>query len=172
LEFRCRYRRSDGLVQIILGTEAILRGRQTPSRIATALTFDAWNKTFKPNRTGFDWLSRDEAEVDAYIADPLCGFDASISLWLDVTAAIYFGADDRNLARLPKSLPVHLLGGGDDPCSAKGRAMERLARRMQKARLTDVTCLVLPNTRHESLNEINRDQTTEDFLNWLETRMV
>ena len=66
---------------------------------------------------------------------------------------------------------MHLLGGGDDPCSDKGRAMQRLAERMVKVGMQDVTAVVLPKTRHESLNEVNRDQTTQDFLNWLKAHL-
>ncbi|MEJ6502577.1 MAG: alpha/beta hydrolase [Rhodobacterales bacterium] len=156
---------------LILGTERLFRGANAPSKIAMALTFDTWNKAFKPNRTAFDWLSRDDAEVDLYVADPLCGFAASTGLWLDLLGAVKFGGDDQNLARLPKGLPVHLLGGGDDPCSDKGRAMQRLAARMVKVGMQDVTAVVLPKTRHESLNEVNRDQTTQDFLNWLKAHL-
>jgi len=156
---------------LILGTERLFRGANAPSKIAMALTFDTWNKAFKPNRTAFDWLSRDAGEVDAYVADPLCGFAASTGLWLDLLTAVKFGGDDRNLMRLPKALPVHLPGGGDDPCSDKGRAMERLAARMVAGGMSDVTTVVLPNTRHESLNEINRDETTEAFLIWLSARL-
>jgi len=156
---------------VILGAEQLFRGRNSPSKIATALTFDTWNKVFKPNRTGFDWLSRDEAEVDKYVADPLCGFAVSTGMWLDLLQAVKFGADDRNLYALPNSLPVHLLGGGHDPCSDKGRAMERLAARMKKCGMTDATAVVLPQTRHESLNEVNRDEVTKDFIDWLATRL-
>ena len=58
----------------LLKTERFFKGSDVPSRIAPKLTFEAWNKTFAPTRTDFDWLSRDEAEVDKYVADPLCGF--------------------------------------------------------------------------------------------------
>jgi alpha-beta hydrolase superfamily lysophospholipase len=156
--------------RLILGTEALLRGRAAPSKIARSLTFDTWNRQFKPNRTAFDWLSRDEAEVDAYVADPMCGFDVSVGLWQDLIGAIYHAADDRKLAVLPKDFPVHVLGGGADPCSNRGRDMERLAARLEKAGMTDVTRAILPETRHESLNEINRDQTTAAFIDWLTAR--
>lgn len=106
--------------RVILGAEAMIRGRNRPSRIAPRLTFDAWNKVFKPNRTAFDWLSRDIAEVDAYVADPLCGFDCSSGLWLDLLAGVRFGADDRNLSVLPKDLPIHVMGGAKIPAPRAG----------------------------------------------------
>ena len=156
--------------RLILGAERLLRGRERPSGLARKLTFDAWNKAFSPNRTGFDWLSRDEAEVDKYVADPDCGFEVSTGLWLDLLGGIFYGGDDRNLGSLARDLPVHVLGGAEDPCSNKGRDMAHLAARLERAGLTDVTLVTLPDTRHESLNEINRDTTTAGFLDWLGKR--
>lgn len=157
--------------RLILRAEAALRGRGHISVLARKLTFDAWNREFRPNRTAFDWLSRDKAEVDAYIADPDCGFDVSTGLWLDLLEGMFTGGDDRRLEALLHDLPVHLLGGGADPCSNYGRDMQHLADRLKKTGLLDVTCAVLPETRHESLNEINRDETTRKFIQWLSGRL-
>ena len=153
---------------LILKTQRIFKGSDVPSGIAAKLTFETWNKEFAPNRTPSDWLSRDEAEVDKYVADPLCGFDVSIGLWLDLLGAIYYGADDANLARLPRDMPVHLLAGDKDPCTEKGQSVRNLADRMQRIGLSDVKLTVLSDTRHESLNETNREETTRDFIAWLD----
>lgn len=158
--------------KIILGTEGLFRGRNSASKIAEKLTFAAWNGEFKPNRTDFDWLSRDEAEVDKYMTDPLCGFTVSIGLWLDLLTGVYYGAQDRNLAALARDLPVHIQGGGDDPCSNRGKDMVHLTSRLKAAGLGDVTGKTLSETRHECLNEVNRDQTTTNFIAWLQARFA
>lgn len=158
------------LSKIILGTAALVKGRDTPSVLARKLTFETWNKTLKPNRTDFDWLSRDEAEVDRYIADPKCGFDVSNGLWLDLLEGVFFAGNDANLKTLHKALPVHIQGGAMDPCSNKGQDMVNLAQRLSRAGLSDVACEILPETRHESLNEVNRAETTTSFLDWLDKR--
>jgi alpha-beta hydrolase superfamily lysophospholipase len=155
---------------IILKIERMFKGSDVPSGITRKLTFDAWNAEFKPNRTGFDWLSRDEAEVDKYVADPLCGFPISVGMWLDVMAGVTFAADDGNLSRFRKDMPVHLQAGADDPCSERGKGVEEINQRLGKAGMSDVSYNLLENTRHESLNEINRDQTTIDFIAWLDQR--
>ena len=155
---------------VILKVQRFFKGSDVPSNLARKATFDTWNKEFAPNRTEFDWLSRDEAEVDAYIADPLCGFPVTIGLWLDVLQGVRFAADDGNLARLPADLPVHLLAGEQDPCSEHGKAVENIADRMNAQGMSDVTLKLLTDTRHESLNELNRDQTTADFIAWLDAR--
>ena len=145
-------------------------GSDVPSSLATKATFETWNREFAPNRTGFDWLSRDPAEVDKYVNDPLCGFPVSIGLWLDVLEGIFFASNDTNLKALPSNLPVHLLAGGDDPCSERGKAVAKIAERMERQGMSDVTIELLADTRHESLNDINRDATTALFVDWLDRR--
>jgi alpha-beta hydrolase superfamily lysophospholipase len=159
-----------GVLTAILKMERFFKGSDVPSAFAGKATFGAWNKEFAPNRTDFDWLSRDEIEVDKYVADPLCGFDASIGMWLAVVGGIRFGAGDRRLAALPKTLPFNLVAGGADPVSEHGRAIEHLGQRLKAAGLGDVTVRINSNTRHEGLNEINRDEITENFVDWLDDR--
>jgi alpha-beta hydrolase superfamily lysophospholipase len=154
----------------ILALEALIRNPKLPSLIAWKLSFGAWNAKFKPNRTEFDWLSQDEEEVDFYVEDPLCGFDVSISMWRDILDGVFYAGNKKNLKNLPKELPVHIIGGAQDPCTNNGLDMEKLAIKLRNNGLSDVTCKILERTRHESLNEINRDQTTEQFINWLQER--
>jgi len=154
----------------ILALEALIRNPKLPSLIAWKLSFGAWNAKFKPNRTEFDWLSQDEKEVDLYVEDPLCGFDVSISMWRDILDGVFYAGNKKNLRTLPKELPVHIIGGSQDPCTNNGRDMEKLAVKLRNNGLSDVTCNILESTRHESLNEINRDQTTALFISWLQER--
>jgi len=151
----------------LLYMERMLKGSDVPSSLLPKLTFRAWGRAIPGHRTPFDWLSRDPAEVEAYIADPLCGFDATVSLWLDLVHMTARGSDDRNFGRIPRSLPFHLVGGSEDPATAKGTAVSRLAERLRRMGFTRVSCLILAETRHESLNDINRDDVTQKFLDWL-----
>lgn len=157
--------------RLLLLAERALKGSDVPSGMAPKLTFAAWNKTFAPNRTDFDWLSRDTAEVDKYVADPLCGFGASIGMWLDVLGAIA-RVTDAAIAKLPKALPFHVAGGGEDPSSDKGRAMARLADRLGKAGLTDVAATTFAGSRHECLNDLDRDTIMAGFCDWLDARFA
>ena len=156
--------------RIILSIESFFRDPNLPSLIAWKLSFSAWNSKFKPNRTDFDWLSQDENEVDLYVNDSLCGFEASISMWRDILEGVFFAGNKNNLMRLEKTLPIHIVGGGNDPCTNNGKDMEKLALKLKNNGIPDVTCDILKDTRHESLNEVNRDQTTKEFINWLDSR--
>ncbi|MBZ9723411.1 alpha/beta hydrolase [Mesorhizobium sp. CO1-1-11] len=150
----------------ILAWERMRLGSDVPSRLLPKLTFQAWGKAVPDHRTLFDWLSRDEAEVAKYIADPLCGWDASISMWRDVVAMALNGGKDAGFAGIRRDLPVAIVGGEKDPASDYGRGITHLANRMRKMGFSNLVSKVYPGTRHEGLNEVNRDTVMDDFGNW------
>lgn len=156
----------------LLRIERMFKGSDVPSAIARKLTFETWNKEFKPNRTTHDWLSRDEAEVDKYVADALCGYDCCNGLWRDLLEGIRAGGDDGELAKIRNDLPMHLLAGGKDPCSDNGKAVSRVATRLENTGITDLTNILHKDNRHEALNELNRDELTTDFIDWLDQRFA
>ena len=155
------------VAQGMLAWEKFRLGTDVPSRILPKLTFQDWAKKTPNHRTGFDWLSHDTAEVDKYVADPLCGWDASVSLWQDLFGLIFAGADDRNFLAVRKDLPVSLVGGAEDPSAFGGKAVEHLAGRMRRMGLSNLVSTIYPQTRHEFLNELNRDIITADFVAWV-----
>ena len=131
---------------------------------------EAFNAGFE-HRTGYEWLSRDEAEVDRYVADPLCGFDLP-----DETVPALFGAagtlaDPTALARIRSDLPLLVVSGSDDPLAGGGQLVEVLGQRYRDAGLADVTVKLYDGARHEILNEINRDQVTADVVAWLDAHL-
>jgi alpha-beta hydrolase superfamily lysophospholipase len=152
----------------ILAWERFRIGSDVPSQLLPRLTFGAWGRKIVGHRTLFDWLSRDPAEVDKYIADPLCGWPASVSLWRDLFGFIFYGADDANFAAVRKALPFNLVGGENDPATDGGKAVAHLAKRMRRMGFSNLVSTIYPQTRHESLNEINRDQVMTDFAAWLD----
>ena len=154
------------LGQALLKWERFRLGSDVPSRILPKLTFQDWARKVPDARTDFDWLSRDTAEVDKYVADPLCGWDASVSMWQDVFDFIFAGANDANFSAIRRDLPVFLLGGKKDPATDGGKAVADLGKRKAAMGFSAVTSTILPDTRHESLNEINREETTAHFIEW------
>jgi alpha-beta hydrolase superfamily lysophospholipase len=152
--------------QGILAWERFRLGSDMPSRMLPKLTFQDWGRKVPGHRTLFDWLSRDPVEVDKYIADPLCGWDASVSMWLDIFRMVFAGADDRNFASIRKALPVSLFGGGADPSTVKGAAVKELHERMRRMGFSNLNSKIWRQTRHEGLNDINRDEITAAFVEW------
>ncbi|PCI05529.1 MAG: hypothetical protein COB78_02735 [Hyphomicrobiales bacterium] len=156
-----------GLLRQLLKVERMFKGSDVPSMLAQKLTFEEWNKKFAPNRTQFDWLSHDEAEVDKYVADPLCGFPVCVGLWIDLLSGLSETARSEAIAKIPANLPINLRGGGDDPCSSMGKAATKLDVALRQSGHTNIDVKIIPDTRHECLNEINRNETMNDFTNWL-----
>lgn len=152
--------------QVLLLAERALKGSDVPSDLLPRLTFEAWGKTIPGHRTLFDWLSSDPQAVDAYIADPLCGFNASVSMWLDVMT-LSFRAPTM-LDRLPSGMPIHLVGGEDDPATRGAREIRWLADRLARSGHHRVTTSIWPKTRHETLKEPVRDRAVMQFAAWLD----
>ncbi|TPL04045.1 alpha/beta hydrolase [Mesorhizobium sp. B2-4-14] len=153
----------------ILAWERMRLGSDVPSRLLPKLTFQAWGKAVPNHRTPFDWLSRDEAEVARYIADPLCGWDASISMWRDVVSMALNGGKDAGFVGVRRDLPVAIVGGEKDPASDYGKGITHLANRMRKMGFSNLVSKVYADTCHESLNEVNRDIVMDDFAAWADS---
>jgi alpha-beta hydrolase superfamily lysophospholipase len=143
-------------------------GARGKSKLVQSLTFDAFNKKFAPARTAFDWLSRDPAEVDKYVADPLCGFSATVQLWIDLLEgwAAVSRAAHRN--RVPKSLPLYLIAGGRDPVSSNTRQLGPWMAEYRAAGVANLAHKFYPDARHELFNETNRDEVTRNLIAWLD----
>jgi alpha-beta hydrolase superfamily lysophospholipase len=122
----------------------------------------------EPPRTPFDWLSRDPAEVDAYIADPLCGFSRKPNDNDGFARLSKRIKDPAEIAKIRKDLPIYIFVGDKDPVNDDLKLLEPLTRRYAEAGLTDVTVKVYPGGRHEMLNETNRAEVVADLTAWLE----
>lgn len=141
-------------------------GAQNHSPLMHSLMFGGYNKKFKPNRTPNDWLNTDEAAVDAYTADPLCGGKETIALAADMLDGISRIQKKRNLSAMPKALPVYLIAGKSDPVGNMGKGVERSVRAFRGAGMRNVT-MRLYDGRHEILNEPNHTEVYEDVLNFV-----
>lgn len=148
--------------------EKLRLGPRGRSPIIHALAFGAYNRPFRPARTPFDWLSRDQAEVDRYVSDPLCGFVPTVQLWIDLLDALARIARPSHLRRVPKSLPIYVFAGACDPVSDNTKGLEKLLAAYRGAGLGQVTHRFYPGARHEPCNETNRDEVTRDLIAWLD----
>ncbi|SDL09674.1 alpha/beta hydrolase [Tessaracoccus oleiagri] len=125
----------------------------------------AFNASFE-HRTGFEWLSRDEAEVDKYVADEASGWSAPLPADLK---SLLHAAEPAALEGIREDLPILLLSGDRDPVGGDlGEGVERTAARYREAGLRDVIVKLYPEARHEVLNEINRDEVTADVVDFLD----
>jgi alpha-beta hydrolase superfamily lysophospholipase len=146
-------------------------GKRGKSPLIRKFSFEAFNAKFE-QRTGADWLSRDNAEVDKYVADPLCGFECSVQLWYDMFGGLRQIFNDAALQKLPPELPLYVMSGARDPVGGDLREIKRLHSALDKAGLRNVTVRAYPEARHELFNETNRDEVTRDLIAWIDQQLA
>lgn len=154
--------------QMILMAERMMLGSDVPSMMLPKLTFQDWAKKETDGRTAFDWLSRDKEQVDAYVTDPLCGWDASVGMWQDIFELVFYGANDANFNALSKRIAINLRGGAHDPATDFGKATTTLSKRLSTLGFSNVTTYIGAENRHECLNDTNRAEVIDRFVVWLD----
>jgi alpha-beta hydrolase superfamily lysophospholipase len=156
---------ADGVV--LTGTAAIdlLEGALD---LDQPIDLSLFNAPFRPARTDYDWLSRDEAIVDAYLADPRCGFGIDTDSAKAMFAGARRGADPAQVAAIRPGLPVYIAVGEADPVNGGLTLLTPLTERYEAAGLTDVTIRTYPAARHEILNETNRAEVIAELTSWLD----
>jgi alpha-beta hydrolase superfamily lysophospholipase len=147
--------------------ERLRLGKRGRSQLINSLTFGKFNEAFAPVATPFDWLSRDLAEVKLYFNDARCGFLSTTQLWVDFLDGIAELAQPAHKRMIGATFPIYLLAGSHDPVCGQGKGATALAQEYQTAGLTDVTCKLYAEGRHEMLNEINRHEVMQDLTEWL-----
>ncbi|MGN0967721.1 MAG: lysophospholipase [Oscillospiraceae bacterium] len=146
-------------------------GPRTHSKLVEQLSFGAYNKQFAPTRTRADWISRDKAIVDAYIADPLCDFLPTAGMFRDMMEGLQYIARKSNLKKMDPATPVLFISGDKDPVGQNGKGVTRVAGFFRQAGTEDLTVRLYPDGRHEIMNELNRDEVFGDILAWLEEHL-
>jgi alpha-beta hydrolase superfamily lysophospholipase len=159
---------SDEVSAVALTGTAVLDLIEPALDLTQPLSLAVFNAAFEPARTDFDWLSRDEAQVDAYLADPLCGF----GLDMDGTKAMFAAArplaDPGAVAAIRTDLPLYVAVGEQDPVNGQLALVHALIERYRTAGLDNITLRTYPGARHEVFNETNRAEVVADLLSWLD----
>jgi len=143
------------------------KGAKEKSQKMHDMTFGAYNNAFKPVRTEFDWLSRDEEQVDAYVEDPMCGFVCTASLFRDLLDGLQRIHDRKNIQQIPKNLPVLLISGSQDPVGGAGKGVQQVHDLFQQHGMQDLSMKLYEGARHELFNETNRDEVIQHVLDWM-----
>lgn len=154
---------------VVLSGTAALDGLEPALDLDAELDLSTFNAPFAPARTDFDWLSRDEKIVDAYVADPLCGFGIDQESGRDMFVAARRIAETAAVATIRADLPILIAVGDRDPVNGGGGLVDLLAAHFRAGGLDDVTVRVFKDARHEILNETNRGEVRDDLLDWMAT---
>lgn len=148
-----------------------LFGVRYRSHLIDTLSFKKFNNAFKPVRTPHDWLSRDPHQVDAYYADPKCGFICSALFFYYFFRGISDAFKKANINAIPTTVPVYAFAGDKDPVGLFGKGFLELVNAWKKAGVKDISYKLYPGGRHEMLNEINRIEVIDDLLGWIKKRI-
>ena len=151
----------------LASAESRIRGGDRPSSLLHALAFASYNRPFAPQRTEVDWLSRDEEEVDRYLADPQCGFVCTAGFFRDLLTGMARVGEAEHARAMPRDLPLLLASGDHDPVGAMGAGVRRVATMYRHCGVREVALILYPGARHELLNETNREEVTADLLAWI-----
>ena len=148
---------------------AAVRGEDHRSKLIDSLGAGAYSKAV-PGPTGYEWLSHNADNVQAYLADEECGFMFSVGGYSALTALTAEACSKACAASVPHDLPLLYIGGDGDPVGDMGRGVRAAAQLAREAGSTDVTCTIYPRMRHEILNEDGREEVFADVADWIERK--
>jgi alpha-beta hydrolase superfamily lysophospholipase len=155
------------LQKLIIKIIKFFKGPKSQSHFSDLLTTQQFNSQFKPNRTTHDWLSSNHESVDAYINNPLCGFIPTNQLYEDLADGVIESFSHKKMLSIDKNLSILLIAGTQDPVGESGRGVEALHKFLGKYNKS-LKLVLLPELRHEILNEIKKEQALSkisEFLN-------
>ncbi len=145
-------------------------GPKFRSAMIDHLIFGKYNRSFQPNRTSHDWLSRDEREVDKYVEDEGCGYVCTVGFIKDMIAGLIELHRKEQIEKIPKELPLYLFSGSKDPVGKNGKAVVAVAEQYKKSGMEDVSYKLYKDGRHEMLNEVNREEVYRDVIQWMTSK--
>ena len=147
---------------------AACRGWHYRSCLINRMALGAYNKRFKPAKTRADWITSDEGKLEAYISDPLCSFVFTVNAYYHMFSGMLSMQKRESVFMIPKSLPIILLAGTEDPVGNYGKGVRKIYEKYKAAGIQDITLRLYAGDRHELLNETDRRQVYEDIWKWLE----
>jgi len=150
---------------LVASLQCALGGGTKPSTLLQRISSAGYNKTYSQVRTPFDWLSTEEAVVNAYIEDPFCGFPFTAKAYWDLFDGLKRLYPSK-LSAMRKDVPVLLLSGDQDPVGNYGRGVRKVAKEIKAAGVRDVTVKLYPGSRHELFNDRDRETVWDDLIRW------
>lgn len=147
------------------------KGPHYYSNFINNMAFGSYNKIYDNAKTTHDWLTRDDAIVQKYLDDPLCGFIPSCSLFRDMMTGINMITNVKNIGEMNKDTPVYFMSGAMDPVGECGKGVKLAYDNFLKVGMKDVSIKLYEGGRHEMLNEINKKEVYADILEWINSKI-
>ena len=146
-------------------------GAKEKSKLMDKMMLGNFNSKFKPNRTEFDWLSRDNIQVDKYIEDELCGQVFTSRFYYDLLKGMKEINKMQNIKKIPIEFPIYLFSGAKDPVGNNKKGVLKVYNTFKNVGIKDVSYKFYKDGRHEMLNEINKDEVYNDIINWIKNHL-
>lgn len=146
---------------------AFFKGWNYRSKFVDFLALGGNNDAFKPARTKFDWLTRDNDIVDKYISDKRINFIFTLNGFYNMFNGMVRMNDQKMLNKIPKDLPLFFISGDKDPVGEFGKDVEKAYNIYKNLNLSNISMTLYKDNRHEILNELDRKQVYDDLLIWL-----
>ena len=127
---------------------------------------EKWNANFEPNKTKFDWLTRDETENKKYENNELCGYSVTPKFYSGIFSTI--GFINRNYKKLDEYARILSIYGTDDKVIDIPYINQIFNTLRKKKRRVNI--LENKTGRHESLNETNKYEIYDEILKWLNAK--
>lgn len=159
------------VAKILASIQIKLFGEEKEAKLLEKLSFGSYNKQISNPVSSFDWLSCDAAEVKKYIDDKYCGFICSTGFYYYFSAGLIELYKKTKLDNIPKTLPIYIIAGQQDPVGNYGKSVKKLYDIYNELGISDLNLKLYPDSRHEILNELNKDEVTEDILNWVNSQI-
>lgn len=150
---------------------SIFYGERYRSKLVEKMMFGSYNKRFAPVKTQYDWLSRNEENVEKYKNDKACTFLFTLNGYKTLFSTLLFIEKKMNILKLPAKLPVLLLAGEDDPVGDYGKAVRQVYMIYKQRGIKDLSIKLYPKDRHEVLNEIDRKEVFAYLYQWIDKRI-
>ncbi|MDX2359679.1 MAG: alpha/beta hydrolase [Crocinitomicaceae bacterium] len=151
-------------------TLAFLFGKRKRIKFLTNTAFNGYNKRVENVRTERDWLTRDEAIVDAYVNDPYCMQEFTAQFFYDLSKGLLEINKQENINKVDKEEQVLMVYGEMDPAGEYGKGPKEVYGKYQKAGVNDLEIIGFEGGRHEILNETNREEVYTVITDWLNVR--
>ncbi len=146
---------------------SVFKGAHHRSKLVHNMAFGSYLRRIPAPRTPADWLSRDEAVVDQYCADPYCTYRFTVAGFGQLFAALRDVSGPKWAARMPRGIPLFMLSGDEDPVGAYGKGAAKVHAWLQKTGAANLRLTLYPGGRHEMLNETGRERVYQDVLDFL-----
>ena len=155
-----------------LAKTCILLGRKKkPAKLLAMISFAGYNQRFPESEGKNAWLTRDSEIAQKYAVDPMCNFVPKTMFYYDMFTGMHSIHKKKAMKAIPRSFPVFMIVGGDDPVGGYAKTVEKLYEIYKNNGMSDVELKVYPGGRHELLNETNKEEVMNDVLAWIDARM-